>query len=133
MKTPCFVLSLFAAVCAGNAAYAGLLKCDPEPGRLRAYVDGFGRGEDLPAGLETFRAFVRAGADEYEIFPEHMTSASLHDGVLRIEARRMLSAGEAAELSFEGKVDAGGAEFPARIVFRSEGREMQGALRCKLI
>lgn len=133
MNRLCIVFSLLAVAFFGNAAHAALLKCEPEPGRLRAYVDGFGRGEDLPAGLETFRAFVRAGADEYEMFPEHMTGASLRGGVLRIEARRMLSAGEAAELSLEAEVGAGGAEFPARIVFRSEGREMRGTLRCKLI
>ena len=127
------MLSLLAVVGAGAAAEAALLKCSPEPGRLRAFIDGFGRGEELPAGLETFRAFVRAGADEYEIFPEHMTAAALRGGVLRIEARRMLSAGEAAELVFEGEVAADGAEFPARIVFRSEGREMQGLVRCRLI
>jgi len=132
MKMLRFAIPLLAAVCAGNAANAALLKCEPEPGRLRVYVDGFGRGEDLPAGLETFRAFVRAGTDEYEMFPEHMTGASLRGGVLRIEARRMLSAGEAAELSLEAEVG-GGAEFPARIVFRSEGREMRGTVRCKLI
>ncbi len=78
-------------------AQAGLLQCTPPDGaRLRAFVDGFGRGETLPEGLEVFRAFIRAGSDEYEMQPEHTTHSSLKDGVLRVEARRMLSAGEAA-------------------------------------
>lgn len=128
-----FALALLAVAGTGNTADAALLKCEPEPGRLRAFIDGFGRGDSLPQGLETFRAFVRAGADEYEIFPEHMTGASLRDGVLRVEARRLLSANAAAELLLEGEVGAAGVEFPARITFRSEGRTMQGVVRCKLI
>lgn len=128
--------ALFAALLAAGLHHpvqAELLQCSPEPGRLRAQIDGFGRGEALPGGLDTFRAFIRAGADEYEIYPEHMTASSLKDGVLRVEARRMLSADAAAELVLEGKVAADGGEFEAKIVFRAEGRVMQGAVRCKLL
>ena len=117
--------ALFAALlaaCCGQPVQAELLQCSPEPGRLRAQIDGFGRGEALPGGL-----------DEYEIYPEHMTASSLKDGVLRVEARRMLSADAAAELVLEGKVAADGGEFEAKIVFRAEDRVMQGAVRCKLL
>lgn len=123
---------MFAAGFSGTAS-AGLLQCEPEPGRLQVRIDGFGRGEGLPQGLEVFAATVHAGADLYEIEPEHVTRASLAHGVLRVEARRMLSAGEAAELVFEGETRASGAEFPARVTFRAEGREMRGIVRCKLI
>ncbi len=115
-------------------AQAGLLQCTPPDGaRLRAFVDGFGRGETLPEGLEVFRAFIRAGSDEYEMQPEHTTHSSLKDGVLRVEARRMLSAGEAAEFVFEGRLGEDRKDFPGEITFRSEGRVMHGTLRCKLI
>lgn len=124
-----FLLTTFAA----NPADAALLQCAPEPGRLRAYVDGFGRGNALPEGLETFRAFVRPGADEYEFRPEHTTRSSLANGVLRIEARRELSGGAEAEFELEGRPAAAGEEFEAKIVFRGEGRIMTGAVRCKLI
>lgn len=100
---------------------------------MRAFVDGFGRGDALPEGLETFRAFVRPGADEYEFQPGHITHSSLKGGVLRIEARRDLSGGAAAEFEFEGNPPASGGEFGAKIVFRSEGRTIPGTVRCKLI
>lgn len=127
------MLALVLAAHAVNPAGAELLQCSPESGRLRAHIDGFGKGERLPEGLETFRAFVRAGADEYEFFPEHMTGSSLRGGVLRVEARRLLSAGAAAELVLEGQTGAESASFAALLTFRSEGREMQGMVRCKLL
>ena len=127
-----FFAALF-AVSSGNAAEAALLRCSPEPGRLQVHVHGFGKGDRLPDGLDTFSAFVRAGADEYELDPEHMTGSSLRADVLRIEARRDLSAGAAAELVFEGEAAADGTEFMARITFRAEGRVMQGIVRCKLL
>lgn len=113
-------------------AKAELLQCAPEEGRLRVQIVGVGRGETLPDGLETFTASVRAGADEYEISPEHMTASSLKQNILRVAARRPLSAGEVAELTLEGKVVSGG-EFLAEVIFRAEGREMRGMVRCKLI
>lgn len=116
-----------------SAADAALLQCSPEEGRLRAYVDGFGKGDALPEGLETFRAFVRPGADEYEFRPEHTTRSSLQDGVLRIEARRDLSGGAEAQFELEGRTAAAGQEFQAKIVFRGEGRTIAGTVRCKLI
>lgn len=125
--------ALLLAAGSANAADAALLQCSPEEGRVRAYVDGFGKGDALPEGLETFRAFVRPGADEYEFRPEHTTSSSLKDGVLRIEARRDLSGGAEAEFEFEGTAAPDGREFGARILFRSEGRVMHGTVRCKLI
>lgn len=127
------LLALLLMALTANGADAALLNCKPEPGKLRAFVDGFGRGDDLPEGLETFRAFIRAGADEYEMYPEHLTHASLRGQVLRISARRILSAGAAAEFSFEGEPGAAGSEFVARIAFRAEGRVMQGTVRCKLL
>lgn len=126
------LLALFLAASA-SAANAELLQCSPEPGRLQITIDGFGRGERLPHGLETFRAFIRAGADEYEIFPEHLTSASMREDILRIRARRVLWGDEAAELTFEGKAGADGVEFPAQVTFRSEGRVFSGTVRCRLL
>lgn len=127
------IFALLVATCWANAAQAALLRCSPEPGRLQVHVHGFGKGDRIPDGLDTFSAFVRAGADEYELDPEHMTGSSLRADVLRIEARRELSAGAAAELTFEGDAAANGTEFTARITFRAEGRVMQGTVRCTLL
>jgi hypothetical protein len=127
------VFAFLLAIYSASAAQAALLQCSPEEGRLRAFVDGFGKGDALPEGLETFRAFVRPGADEYEFQPDHITRSSLKGGVLRIEARRDLSGGEAAEFEFEGNPPANGGEFAAKILFRSEGRVISGTVRCKLI
>jgi hypothetical protein len=118
------VFAVLLALSAGHAAQAALLRCTPEPGRLQVHVHGFGRGDRLPEGLETFSALVHAGADHYELDPEEM---------LRVEARRDLSAGAAAELAFEGTAAANGTEFLARVTFRAEGRVMQGLVRCKLL
>jgi len=122
---------LLFALCMASNANAALLKCEPEPGRLAVYIHGFGRGDLLPDGLDVFTAFIRAGADQYDMQPENLVSASLREGVLRIEARQELSAGAVAELRFEGEAGTGG-EFPGRVVFRAEGRELRGSLRCKL-
>ncbi len=128
-----FALAILLSIGLTQSASAALLHCSPEPGRLQLWIDGFGRGDRLPNGLETFVAVIRAGADEYEIYPEHMTASSLQGDVLRVEARRMLSAGEAAELVLEGKAGANGEEFAVQATFRSEGRVMQGVVRCKLL
>lgn len=127
------IFALLVATCWTSAAQAALLRCSPEPGRLQVHVHGFGKGDRIPDGLDTFSAFVRAGADEYELDPEHMTGSSLRADVLRIEARRELSAGAAAELTFEGDAAANGTEFTARITFRAEGRVMRGTVRCTLL
>lgn len=127
------IFALLVATCSASAAQAALLRCSPEPGRLQVHVHGFGKGDRIPDGLDTFSAFVRAGADEYELDPEHMTGSSLRADVLRIEARRELSAGAAAELTFDGDAAANGTEFTARITFRAEGRVMQGTVRCTLL
>ena len=117
----------------GYAAEAALLHCTPEAGRLQVRIDGFGRGDRIPAGLETFTAYIRAGADEYEMFTEDMRASAMQEDVLRIEAERALSAGEAAQLSFEGKAAANGEDFIARVTFRAEGRLLHGEMRCRLI
>lgn len=117
----------------GYAAEAALLNCTPEAGRLQVRIDGFGRGDRIPGGLETFTAFIRAGADEYEMFTEDMRASTMQEEVLRIEAERALSAGEAAQLSFEGKAAANGEDFIARVTFRAEGRLLHGEMRCRLI
>jgi hypothetical protein len=109
------------------------LRCSPEPGRLQVHVHGFGKGDRIPEGLDTFSAFVRAGADEYELETEHMTGSSMRENILRIAAQRELSAGAAAELAFEGVAAANGTAFDARITFRAEGRVMQGTVRCTLL
>jgi len=127
------VFAVLLSLSAGHAAQAALLRCTPEPGRLQVHVHGFGRGDRLPEGLETFSALVHAGADHYELDPEHMTGSSLREEMLRVEARRDLSAGAAAELAFEGTAAANGTEFLARVTFRAEGRVMQGLVRCKLL
>lgn len=126
-------LVLLFAAGGGYAAEAALLRCTPEAGRLQVRIDGFGRGERIPAGLETFTAYIRAGADEYEMFTENMRAATMAQDVLRIEAERALSAGEAARLTFEADVAGNGEDFVARVTFRAEGRVLHGETRCRLI
>jgi hypothetical protein len=133
MKFRAFLFAALLAVSSGNAADAALLRCSPEPGRLQVHVHGFGKGDRIPEGLDTFSAFVRAGADEYELETEHMTGSSMRENILRIAAQRELSAGAAAELAFEGVAAANGTAFDARITFRAEGRVMQGTVRCTLL
>jgi hypothetical protein len=133
MKFRAFLFAALLAVSSGNAADAALLRCSPEPGRLQVHVHGFGKGDRIPEGLDTFSAFVRAGADEYELETEHMTGSSMRENILRVEGRRELSAGVAAELAFEGEAAANGTEFVARITFRAEERVMQGTVRCTLL
>lgn len=109
-----------------------LLSCVPEENsslRAKAYIDGFARtgGTDE---LDTFRALVRAGEDEYEFAAEHTKSSSFTDGKLSVHAVQPLSAGETAELKLEGARGKADEPFFATLWLRAENRVATGRVRC---
>lgn len=119
------------------AAEAMVLSCFPlraeGPVKIDAYVDGVAEGDYPPRGIEAVRVLARFGEDVYEFEPEHTREAMLRDGVLRIHLLQPLSAGQTAEMRFEGKIGAQkGALFTMRMFIRGEQRVGQGSVRCTI-
>ncbi len=128
-----FLLLAFSA----PAANALLLSCFPEkadgPAKIDAYVDAFAPGPYPPKTMEAVRVLARFGEDVYEFEPGHMQEVSLRDGLLSIRLVQPLSAGETAEMRFEGKLAAEkGGRFTLAITLRNERRSGQGEVRCVL-
>lgn len=127
----------FALTLSAFAAEAMVLSCFPlraeGPVKIDAYVDGFAEGDYPPGRIEAVRVLARFGEDVYEFGPEHTRESVLRDGVLRIHLLQPLSAGETAEMRFEGKIDAQkGAPFTMRMFIRGEQRTGQGSVRCTI-
>ncbi len=130
-------LALMALTFAAQAAEAMVLSCFPErakgaPG-IDAYVDAFVPGGYPPNRIEAVRVLARFGEDVYEFFPEQTKIAELRNGELRIHQWQPLSAGESAEIRFEGKISAQkGEPFTLAMYIRNERRSGQGSLRCRI-
>lgn len=128
-----FLLFAFPA----QAADALVLSCMPlradGPVKIDAYLDGFSNGDFPPAKLESIRVLSRFGEDVYEFFPEQVRELSLRDSVLRIHLSQPLSAGESAEMRFEGKIGAKkGEPFEMKFSIRNERRTGQSSVRCTI-
>ncbi len=130
-----FVFLLFAFP--AQAADALVLSCIPQGDRgargIDAYLDGFSNGDFPPRKLESIRVLTRFGEDIYEFSPEHLKELSLRDGTLRIHLLQPLSAGETAEMRFEGKIGTKKAEpFVMEFSVRNERRTGRGTTRCTI-
>jgi hypothetical protein len=141
MMTPRLVLLLSSALLAlaatAQAAEAMVLGCQPlrakGEAQVEAYVDGFAEGAYPPKHIEAIRVLTRFGDDIYEFFPEQTKTLELRDGLLRIHLVQPLSAGESAEMRFEGKLAAQkGEPFTLEFVLRNERRSAQGSTRCTI-
>lgn len=135
MRRFAFAVLVF-AVSAG-AAEALVLSCFPDgPKEKRtneAYVDGFAEGAYPPNKIDAVRVLSRMGEDVYEYFPEHTQLAEFRDGVLRLHLLQPLSAGESAEIRFEGKIGAKkGEPFVMSMFMRGERRTAEGRIRCTI-
>lgn len=135
MRRLAFAFSLLAL--SAFAAEAMVLSCFPlraeGPVKIDAYVDGFAEGDYPPAKIEAVRVLARFGEDVYEFEPEHTRESVLRDGVLRIHLLQPLSAGETAELRFEGKIGPQkGAAFTMNMFIRGERRTGRGSVRCTI-
>jgi hypothetical protein len=120
-----------------QAASAMLLSCFPArtegPVKIDAYVDGFVPGGYPPKEIEAVRILARFGEDVFEFFPEQTRIARVRDGVLHIHLLQPLSAGETAEIRFEGKIGAKpGEQFAVRMFIRSERRSAEASVRCMI-
>ncbi len=130
-----FILLLFALP--AQAADPMVLSCIPDrsprtPG-IDAYVDAFAEGEYPPKTVNTLRVLTRFGEDVYEFFPEQVKEIVLRDGALSIHMLQPLSAGETAEMRFEGKLAAKKSEpFLMQFSIRNERRTGTGQLRCTI-
>ena len=108
------------------------LRSDAVP-KIDAYLDAFSNGNYPPMKLESIRVLARFGEDVYEFHPEQVKQVSLRDGVLRIHMMQPLSAGETAEMRFEGKIGAKkGEPFELTMFVRNERRSGQGKVRCTI-
>ncbi len=120
-----------------QTASALILSCLPNraprtPG-IDVYLDGFAKGAYPPEALQSLRVLVRFGADIYEFFPEQVQELSLHGRALRIHFLQPLSAGETAELRFEGEIAAKqGEPFILQMTIRNERRSGKDEVRCTI-
>lgn len=126
---------LFAAP--AQAADKLILSCFPLPAegpvKIEAYVDATTDGEYPPKQIGAVRVLVRFGEDPYEYFPEQTKLSEIRNGVLRLHLFQPLSAGESAELRFEGKLPARkGEQFALRMEIRAEKRVGRGQVRCTI-
>lgn len=120
-----------------QAADKLILSCFPlraeSPVKIEAYVDGTAESEYPPKKIEAVRVLVRFGEDPYEYFPEQARLSEIKDGVLRLHLFQPLSAGESAELRFEGKLPPKkGEQFALRMDVRAEKRTGRGQVRCTI-
>jgi len=132
-----FSLALLLVAASAGAADALVLSCFPdgpkEQRKFEAYVDGFVPDEYPPQKIEAVRVLGRMGEDVFEYFPEHTKLAEFRDGVLRLHLLQLLSAGETAEIRFEGKVGTTkGEPFKMTMFMRSERRTAEGGVRCTI-
>lgn len=135
MRRFAFLFLLFAFP--AQAADALVLSCIPERARgtpgIDVYLDGFSNGDYPPAKLESIRVLTRFGEDVYEFFPEQVKELSLRGVMLRIHLFQPLSAGESAEMRFEGKIGAKkGEAFHMEFSIRNERRTGRGQVRCTI-
>lgn len=126
-----FMFAMLALFASAAPASANILSCIPasETENVRAYADGFAKG-NVPAALDSFRALVRFGKDEYEFQAEHLRSSAVKDGKFTMHALQPLSAGASAELTIEGRLGKIREPFAATLTLRAENRTGTGALRC---
>jgi hypothetical protein len=132
-----FLPALFLLAAASPAANAMVLSCFPAgpkgQSKIEAYVDGFAEGDYPPQKIGAIRVLARMGEDVFEFFPEQTRELSLRDGVLRIHMRQPLSAGESAEIRFEGKIGARKAEpFAMQLRIRAERSSGEAQVRCTI-
>jgi hypothetical protein len=126
-------LALLVSLCGVQAAGAIVLNCMRQPGRIAAYVDGHGLGVKPPLSFDVVRALIRFGEDEYEFDAEHVKQAVMGaDGVIRVHAIRLLSAGATSEFRLEGTPPPKGEPFIASLWVRAENREDRGTVRCTI-
>lgn len=135
MRLLSFALLLLAI--SAQAAEAMVLSCFPVrlegAKQIDAYVDGFAPGGYPPKLIESVRVLARVGEDVFEFFPEHTKAADVRDGVLRIHLLQPLSAGETAEIRFEGKLAAKkGEQFTMKMFIRGERRTAENNVRCTI-
>lgn len=120
-----------------EAAGAMLLNCIPNrapraPG-IDVYVDGAVNGAYPPTTIESIRVLTRFGEDVYEFFPEQVKEVTLKGGELRIHLLQPLSAGETAEMRFEGKIaERKGEPFVLQMFIRNERRSDTAEVRCTI-
>ena len=101
--------------------------------KIDVYVDGFAQGEYPPNKIESIRILTRFGEDIYEFFPDQAKELTLENNILRIHMFQPLSAGQTAEMRFEGKIAAEkGREFSMRFSIRNERRSGEGDVRCTI-
>lgn len=118
-----------------EAAGAMLLNCIPNraprtPG-IDVYVDGAVNGAYPPKTIESIRVLTRFGEDVYEFFPEQVKEVTLKGRELRIHLLQPLSAGETAEMRFEGKIaERKGEPFVLQMFIRNERRSDTAEVRC---
>ncbi len=130
-------LAFFLLAFSAQAADAMVLSCFPDgpkgQSKIDVYVDGFAEGEYPPKTIDTVRVLARLGEDVYEFFPDQVKALSLSAGVLRLHLVQPLSAGESAEIRFEGKIaPKKGEQFPLQMTLRNERRSGQGVVRCTI-
>lgn len=120
-----------------EAAGAMLLNCIPNrapraPG-IDVYVDGAVNGAYPPKTIESIRVLTRFGEDVYEFFPEQVKEVTLKGRELRIHLLQPLSAGETAEMRFEGKIaERKGEPFVLQMFIRNERRSDTAEVRCTI-
>lgn len=137
MKIHRLAALLFVMLLPAEAAGAMLMNCVPNraprtPG-IDVYLDGTANGVYPPKTIENIRVLTRFGEDVYEFFPEHAKEITLRDGELRIHLLQPLSAGETAEMRFEGKIaEKKGESFVLRMSIRNERRGGSEDVRCTI-
>jgi len=130
-------LLLFVLLLPAEAAAATLMTCVPNraprtPG-IDVYLDAAANGAYPPKTIENIRVLTRFGEDVYEFFPEHTKEVTLRGDELRIHLLQPLSAGETAEMHFEGKIAARkGEPFVLRMSIRNERRSGSEDVRCTI-
>jgi hypothetical protein len=132
-----FAVLLLVLLLPAEAAGAMLLSCFPNraprtPG-IDVYVDGVVNAVYPPKTIESIRVLTRLGEDVYEFFPEQVKEVTLKGDELRIHLLQPLSAGETAEMRFEGKIaERKGEPFVLQMFIRNERRSGTAEVRCTI-
>lgn len=130
-------LTALAFVLPVQAADAMVLSCLPEgPKGVRnneAFLDAHVPGDYPPSKLESVSAIVRMGEDVYDYYAQHTKTAEFRGDTLHIHLLQPLSAGESAEVRFEGKIGAKqGEPFTMKMFIRNERRSVEASVRCTI-